>query len=146
MKANEQSIRQIERAIKKIAQKFSGEDNQDMITDIHLRVFQESGELMAFDDDDNEITRCVIEEWIDNKEDSFYDDVVRILRQTLENMRQVTGNFNILKPYSFVLEDEDKGTIAELYVADDDTIIIGGDLMPGLEKDLNDFFNSLLKP
>ncbi|MDY6205494.1 MAG: hypothetical protein SPI30_01930 [Prevotella sp.] len=146
MKANEQSIRQIERAIKKIAQKFSGEDNQDMITDIHLRVFQESGELMAFDDDDNEITRCVIEEWIDNKEDSFYDDVVRILRQTLENMRQVTDNFNILKPYSFVLEDEDKGTIAELYVADDDTIIIGGDLMPGLEKDLNDFFNSLLKP
>ena len=29
------------------------------MTDIHLRASQDSGDLMAFDDDDNEISRCV---------------------------------------------------------------------------------------
>ena len=50
-----------------------------------------------------------------------------------------------MKPYSFVLENDDKETVAELYVADDDTIIIGGDLMEGLDKDLDNFFDSLMK-
>ena len=51
----------------------------------------------------------------------------------------------LLKPYSFVLEDDEKENIAELYVADDDTIIINGDLMEGLEKDLDNFFDELMK-
>ena len=50
----------------------------------------------------------------------------------------------ILKPYNFVLEDDDKENIAELYVADDDTIIIGGDIMEGLDKDLDSFLEKLL--
>ena len=41
------------------------------MTDIHLRVSQDSGDLMAFDDSDDEITRCVIDQWIDNKSDNF---------------------------------------------------------------------------
>jgi hypothetical protein len=52
-------------------------------------------------------------------------------------------NLGIIKPYSFVLENDDKENVAELYIADDDTVIIGGDLMAGLEKDLDDFINDL---
>jgi hypothetical protein len=43
------------------------------------------------------------------------------------------------------LEDDDKENIAELYVVDDDTVIIGGDLMEGLDEDLDQFLNNLLK-
>ena len=50
-----------------------------------------------------------------------------------------------MKPYSFVLEDDDKESIAELYVADDDTIIVGDDLMKGLDQDLDNFLDDLLK-
>ena len=46
---------------------------------------------------------------------------------------------------SFVLEDEDKEHIGELYLADDDTIIVGGDLMENLDNDLDNFLNDLLK-
>ena len=46
---------------------------------------------------------------------------------------------------SFVLEDDDKETIAELYLVDDETVIIDPDLMEGLDKDLNDFLENLLK-
>ena len=51
----------------------------------------------------------------------------------------------ILKPFSFVLENDDKESIAELYVADDETIIIDGELMEGLDKDLDTFLDNLLK-
>jgi hypothetical protein len=52
---------------------------------------------------------------------------------------------SILKPFSLVLEDDDKETVAELYVVDDDTVIIDEELMVDLDKDLDDFFEKLIK-
>ena len=43
-------------------------------------------------------------------------------------------NLVIMKPYSFVMENDDGEHVSELYVVDDDTVIIGGDLMQGLER------------
>lgn len=145
MKGNEQTIQTITRFIKKIAEKFPSDQEATLFTDIHIRVTQESGDLMAYDDNDEEITRCVVEEWIDNKDDNFYKDITGILRQNLSANKEICDNLNIMKPYSFVLEDDDKENIAELYVADDDTIIIGGDLMEGLDEDLDSFFKKLLE-
>ena len=145
MKASEQTVQQIERAIRKISQKFPFSEEASILTDIHLRVVQESGEILAFDDDDEEITRCVIEEWIDNKDDNFYTNITPILRQVIKKMSKTVDNLGIMKPYSFVLEDDEKENIAELYVADDDTIIINGELMEGLDKELDSFFSDLMK-
>ena len=44
-----------------------------------------------------------------------------------------------------MLEDDDKESLAELYFVDDETVIIDPDLMEGLDDDLNDFLNTLLK-
>ena len=145
MKATEQTTQQIERAIREISQKFPSTEEPEVMTDIHLRVSQDSGEMVAFDDDDNEVNRCVIEQWIDNKDENFYKDVTSILHNVLLKMRDVVDNLSILKPYSFVLEDDDKEHIAELYLVDDDIAIIGGELMEGLDKDLDDFFDDLMK-
>ena len=100
---------------------------------------------MAFDDDDNEITRCVIEQWIDNKDDDFYQQVATILHKTLEKHRNTIENMSILKPYAFVLEDDDKENQGELFVADDETIIINPELMAGLDDDLDAFIKDLMK-
>ncbi len=146
MEKKEQTIQQIERFLKKVAQKFpSSEEDASVMTDIHVRVSQDSGELLAFDDDDQEITRCVVEQWIDNKEEDFYEEVAKMLRETLRANAQVTDNLGIIKPYSFVLEDDDKENLGELYLADDDTVIVGGDLMESLDKDLDAFLEELLK-
>lgn len=145
MKANEQTLQQIDRFIGKLTQKFPADNEQVPMTDIHVRVSQESGDLMAFDDDDQEITRCVVEEWIDNKDDNFYQSVASVMRQELCHQKNLVENLGIIKPYNFVLEDDDRESIAELYVVDDDTVIIGGDLMEGLEDDLNDFFKRLFE-
>lgn len=144
----EQTIQQVERFIRKVAQKFpaqpSDEDNT-VLTDIHVRVSQDSGELLAFDDEDNEITRCVVEQWIDNKNENFYDEVAKTLRDIMRKNSETIDNLGILKPYSFVLEDDDKENLGELYLADDDTIIVGGDLMENLDSDLDNFLDDLLK-
>ncbi len=148
MEMTEQTIQQVERFLRKVAQKFPApttDDETSMLTDIHVRVTQDSGELLAFDDDDNEITRCVVEQWIDNKDENFYDEIAKQLRDLLRKNAALVDNLGILKPYSFVLEDDDKENLGELYLADDDTIIVGGDLMEGLDNDLDDFLDNLLK-
>lgn len=147
MEITEQTIQQLERFLKKIAQKFptSEADETSVLTDIHLRVSQDSGELLAFDDDDQEITRCVVEQWIDSKDENFYEEVAKALRESLRKNSNIVDSLGILKPYSFVLEDDDKENLGELYLADDDTIIIGGDLMEGLDNDLDSFLDGLLK-
>lgn len=145
MKATEQTIQQIERAIRKIADKFPAEPESSLLTDIHIRVTQETGELMAFDDDDNEITRCIVEQWIDNKDDDFYEAITPIIRKCIEKQKQLVDGLGILKPYSFVLEDDEKESVAELYVVDDDLVIIDTDMMQDLDKDLDDFLKELLK-
>lgn len=145
MKLTERTSQQIERFITKIAQKFPTNEDTNILTDIHLRVIQDSGEMLAFDDDDQEITRCVIEDWIDNKEENFYEESIGILRKSLQQQHDIIDKMGILKPFSFVMENDDQETVAELYVADDDTVIIGGDIMENLDKDLDDFFAKLMK-
>lgn len=145
MKATEQTLQQIERAIRKVADKFPTNDESGILTDIHLRVTQDTGELVAFDDDDKEITRCIIEQWIENKDDNFYENVAVVLRSVLSKQKNVIEKMAILKPYSFVLEDDDHEHLAELYLVDDDTVIIDQELMAGLDKELDHFLDDLLK-
>ena len=144
MKATEQTLLQIERAIRKISEKFPATSEASQMTDIHLRVTQDSGEMMALDDDDKELDRCVIEQWIDNKDDDFYEQITTILHKSLDKNKNIIEQMSILKPFSFVLEDDDKESVAELYVVDDDVVIIDPDLMQGLDKDLDDFLDKLL--
>ena len=146
METSEQTIQQIERAIRKVAAKFPSNEEATILTDIHLRVTQESGELVAFDDDDNEITRVVIEQWIDSKEENFYEEATALLRNVLHgNLHEMVEQMSILRPFSFVLEDDDREHIAELYCADGDTVILSGELLPDLYKDLDTFFDELIK-
>lgn len=145
MKPTEQTLQQIGRAIKKIADKFPASKEATLLTDVHIRVAQETGELVAYDDDDREITRCVVEQWIDNKDDEFYEEVTAQIRRVIDKHKTMIDNMSILKPYSFVLEDEEKESVAELYVVDDDIVIIDPNLMENLDKDLDDFFENLMK-
>lgn len=145
MKPSEQTTQQIERFLKKIARKFPANDDASMVTDIHVRVSQESGEMVAFDDDDKEITRCVVEQWIGNNDEDFYEGVESTLQKSMNAFSKLIDNLGILKPYSFVLENDEKEIIGELFIADDDTVIIGKDLMEGLDSDLDSFLDNLLK-
>ena len=141
----EQTQQQIERFLRKVAQKFTAKESDMPMTDIHLRASQDSGDLMAFDDDDNEISRCVISTWIENKSDNFYQEIAYTLRSELNRMKDTIDNLSIMKPFSFILEDDEKNNIAELYLVDDVLVMIGCNLMQGLDEDLDNFLQNILK-
>lgn len=145
MKTSEQTLQQIERTLRKTIEKFPAAEEATVMTDIHLRVTQETGELTVFNDDDVEITRSVIEQWIDNKDDDFYHEITPVMRKCVEKHKRDIEQMSIMKPFSFVLEQDDKEAVAELYLVDDDTVIIDPDLMEGLDEDLDRFLENLLK-
>ena len=145
MQISSQSVAQIDRALGKIAAKFPQSDEAALVTDIHLLVSPESGELVAFDDDDNEINRAVIEDWIGYQGEDFYAEAASTLRERIEAMKDCMDSLSILKPYSFVLVDEEKETLEELYIVDDDTIILDDELLKGLDDELDDFLKKLLE-
>lgn len=145
MNTNEQTLQQIERAIRKISDKFPAAEEASIMTDIHIRVNQETGEMVAYNDDDNEINRCVVEQWINNTDDNFYDQIVSVIRKSLMKHKDLIEQMSILKPFSFVLENDDKESVEELYLVDDETVILDPDLMEGLDEELDAFLEKLLK-
>ena len=79
--------------------------------------------------------------------DDFYENVERILSSLLCNMKN-EGKFDkltILKPFSFVLVDDDRETIAELLLMDDDTLLVNEELLKGLDEKLDSFLKELLE-
>ena len=108
---------------------------------------QTSGQLTIYNDDDEELANVMIEEWATYDGDDFMENVEPNLKSILCRMKDA-GDFDkvtILKPYSFVLVDEDKETVAELLLIDDDTLLVDDELLKGLDKELDEFLKNLLE-
>jgi uncharacterized protein YheU (UPF0270 family) len=116
------------------------------VTDIHILANQNSGELSIFDDDEEELANNIIEEWMTYEGDDFYDNIERVLCTILNKVKNegVLDQLTILKPYSFVLVDEEKETVAELLLMDDDTLLVNEELLKGLDEELDNFLKDLL--
>lgn len=144
MEITQQTIQEIDRAIHKIIAKFP-EGNDAVLTDIHLEVRPESGDFLAYDDDDQELNRCVVTQWIKCEEEDFYEQVAPVLNGRLEALRKDIDRMSVLHPFSFVLVDSDHETLSDIYLVDDDQQIISGLLMPDLEAELDSFMKSLFE-
>ena len=144
MKATQQTKSQIERAIRKVAEKFPA-TAEPVMTDIMLQVKPESGELLAFNDEMEELTRIVVDQWLAPTDENLYEAASTVIKQCLAHLRPEIDKMSVLHPFSFVLIDEDKETIADLYLIDDDTVMIDTELLKGLDEELNQFLEELLK-
>jgi glutamine synthetase len=146
MKLSQQSLSAIEKAIQKAVNKYAGLPEQSIVTDIHLQPNQNSGDLIIFDDEDKELACISIEELANDDSDDFYEEMQHILQTLLSKLKE-EGTFDrlaIMTPYNFVLVDEDKETVAELLIVDDDTLIVNDDLLKGLDEELDTFMKDLL--
>ncbi|WP_276965955.1 hypothetical protein [Bacteroides graminisolvens] len=146
MKLSQQSLSAIEKAIQKAVNKYAGLPEQSIVTDIHLQPNQNSGDLIIFDDEDKELACISIEELANDDSDDFYEEMQHILQTLLSKLKE-EGTFDrlpIMTPYNFVLVDEDKETVAELLIVDDDTLIVNDDLLKGLDEELDTFLKDLL--
>ena len=143
-----QSRASIVSALKTALCRYTSEGDETVVTDIHLQPNSESGELIIFDDDDQELSRTIINEWVEYESDDFYTVVEPILRAEVEALKE-SGKLEklcLMKPYSFVLVDEDKETVAELLLVDeDDTLLLNDELLKGLDEELDAFLKDLLE-
>ncbi len=135
----------VRRAIQKVIEKYPPQEDALPVTDLYVRLKPEGGELLVFDDDDNEVTRCVVEEWIGDTREDFYEIVRPFLQSEIAALQQEVSAMGLLKPFSFVLQDEDGETMADLYLVDSDRIVIDEELMKGLDEDLDAFFKELME-
>ena len=72
----------------------------------------------------------------------------RILRGEINSLKDkgTLDKLCILKPYSFVLVDDDKETVAEIMLIDDeDTLLLNDELLKGLDEELDAFLKDLLE-
>ena len=138
---------ELQRALRHVAARFP-QDREPVLTDIALRVFPHSGEVRFYDDEEQELMRIVIPEWIKGScDEAFYDKVAPVLRQVLADSRKdIIDKMLLLRPFSFTMQDEEGDTLTDLYIVDDDeTMIISGDLLEDLDKDLDSFLDDLMK-
>lgn len=115
-----------------------------MVTDFHIYVNGDNGTLTIYDDDDNSLARVHIKEWENVHDEKLFE---KVLRGELARMQEegIFESINIVKPYSFVLVDEDKEAIVDLLYIDDDTLILSEDLLKGFDEEMNDFLKHLLE-
>ena len=103
--------------------------------------------MTIYDDDENELSKCIVQEWADAAENEMRRSVEISVKTELAEINKdgYLENLNIIKPYSFVLVDDNMETIAELLLVDDEKLIVSDELMKGLDEELNDFFKKLME-
>ena len=133
----------LQSAIKKMASKYISAEESN-VTDFHIRVNGENGELTVFDDDDALIARVHIKEWEGEHDASVYEKELQSELARLQKQGKF-DNLNIAKPYSFVLTDEDNQAIVDLLIVDDDMLILSNDLLEGFDEEMDAFLKKLLE-
>ena len=143
MSLSRETQEMLQAAVKKMANNYITAE-ESSVTDFHIKVNRENGELTILDDDDKTLARVHIKEWEDEHEDAAIE---KELQSELSKMQQqgMFESLNIAKPYSFVLTDEDDQSIVDLLIIDDDTLMLNADLLEGFDEEMNSFLKKLLE-
>ncbi len=147
MKLTQATRSLLAKAIKESLARYTQESMEtEVLTDIHLQPDPNTGELTIFDDDDNVLAVITVDEWNENGGGNFYEGAEKVLASVLGDMKEAgdLDNLTLMKPYSFVMVDAEKETIAELLLVDDDTLLLNEELLKGLDQELDDFLDNLM--
>lgn len=148
MKLSTQSHNSIVSAIQEALSNYSLNKEENQVTDFYLQPDCQSGKLVLFDDEEVELACVIVDEWVEANPEDFYADVEFSLKKVLNRLREmgVLENMKVLKPYSFVLVDQEKETIADLLLVDDEeTLFLNDELLKGLDDELNAFLKDLME-
>ena len=106
------------------------------------------GDTGNFDDDDELLASQVINEWMNANPEEFQSGCELALKKVLNQLSSdgAFASLPIMKPYSFVMVDAEKETLAELLIVDEEeTMFLSGELLQGLDDELNTFLKDLLE-
>ena len=148
MNLSPQSIAAVQAFLANALGKYAVKEAAPVITDIYLQPQLTTGALVVLNDDDEVLAKTVVQEWVNPVYEDFYEGAEADLRKVLADIQQAgeLDKLCLLKPYSFVLVDEDKETLADLLLVDDaETLFLSDELLKGLDEELNTFLKDLLE-
>ena len=148
MKLSTQSQESLIAAFRDLAEQYKASCHETVFTDIFLQPNPDTGEILIFNDDDEQLGNVTVEEWKNFSQSDFYTVVGKELKSQLLAMQEkgLFDNLCLLRPYSIVLVDDSKETVTDLLlVNDEDTLLLDEELLKGLDKELDDFLKDLLE-
>lgn len=148
MKLGAQSHISIVSAVKKALNKYSSANGMSVVTDIYLQPDPLSGHLSILNDDEEILGDVLVDEWVEANPENFMADAEMALRKVLNQLREegFLDTLKILKPYSFVLVDGEKETVADLMLVDEEeTMFLNDELLKGLDEELDAFLKDLME-
>ncbi len=145
MRLSESSFQEIKALITQALSEFRRPSDQAVVTDIHIMPIRETGDVTV-SDDDRDLATTRLSDLVDIPEEDFYQVMEKALRRILKDIDEVQplDTLAIWKPFSFVLVDDDRETVAELMLFDDDNTLLSQSLMQGLDEELDTFLKDLL--
>ena len=145
MRLSESSFQQLKALIGEALNEFRRPQEQSVVTDIHIMPIRETGDV-TISDDDRDLATVRLSDLVEIPEEDFYQVMEKALRRILKDIDQVDPleNLAIWKPFSFVLVDDDRETVAELMLFDEDNTLLSQSLMQGLDEELDSFLKDPL--
>lgn len=145
MRLSESSFQGIKALISESLNEFRRPQEQSVVTDIHIMPIRETGEVTV-SDDDRDLATAQFPDLAEIPEEDFYQVMEKALRRILKDIDEIEPleSMAIWKPFSFVLVDDDRETVAELMLFDDDNTLLSQSLMQGLDEELDSFLKDLL--
>lgn len=145
MKLSESSFQELKELMENALKAFRKSDDQSVVTDIHIQPVRETGQVTV-SDDDRDLGTVTLSDLQDIPEENFYEVMEKELRRLLQQIdqSQPLEQLAIWKPFSFVLVDDDRETVSELMLFDEDNTLLSQGLMQGLDEDLDQFLKDLL--
>lgn len=149
MSANNTKVQAvIESVFTKVLDRLQKENGAALVSDLHVQIDRESGEISIYDDRESLLDKTVIFDWVENKqpEGSFSKHATSLIKTSLASLASKEA-FNIpciIKPFSVNLVDEEFTDIEELLFLDDELLRLDDPLLKDLDADLDDFLAKLL--
>lgn len=143
MSLSREAKEMLQKAIEKMAKEYITAE-ESRVTDFHIKVNGENGDVTVSNDDGCLRARVHILEWENVHDEQLFE---KELRNILVKMQEqgLFDSLNIAKPYSFVLTDDEDQAYVDLLIVDDDTLVLSESLLEGFDEEMNQFLKHLLE-
>lgn len=142
---NKSLVPVLESAIRESIEIFSSGNNENFLSDLYLYYDPEEAVLTIYDDLDNELFSVQLSNYVSESDFSKQiKNAARFVLRKLNDEQYFEKDF-IFKPFSASFVDKEFTVVEELIFIDNDTLKLDGELLAGLDKELDDFLRDLMK-
>ncbi|MEG0947818.1 MAG: hypothetical protein RR303_00685 [Bacteroidales bacterium] len=118
------------------------------LSDLYIGVSFDDLSLSVYDDDEGLLAQKNMDDWAILKEDpeSFDDKVANVLKKVLHDkeVSNALESLDVIRPFSVILVNDEFEQKEELFLLDDQNIVLEDEFLKNIDKELDEFLEKLL--